>query len=134
MSVSGDCTGRGLGTPDAWTSCSNWNTPVGSALCDGTASAFYGDLMSEDGVMVLADGSVMTRDDVVTALAEAPPWSSYDIDDPRCVPLGDAAAALVYTGTGRRDGSDDFVGVMTSVYVRRDGRWALALFQQTPKP
>ncbi len=104
------------------------------ALCDGTASAFYGDLMTEDGVMVLADGSVMTRDDVVTALAEAPPWSSYDIDDPRCVPLGDAAAALVYTGTGRRDGSDDFVGVMTSVYARRDGRWALALYQQTPKP
>ena len=51
------------------------------------------------------------------------------------MPIGEDSAALVYVGTGHRDGdSPSFVGVMTSVYVRRDGRWRLAIYQQTPKP
>ena len=44
------------------------------------------------------------------------------------------AAALVYTGRASRDGSADFVALMSSLYVRRDGRWRLALYQQTPVP
>jgi hypothetical protein len=49
------------------------------------------------------------------------------------VDAGDGAAAVVYVGTGYRDGDQPaFVGVMSSVYVRRDGTWRLALYQQTP--
>ena len=103
------------------------------SLCDGTGSTFYDDLMTDDGVMVLADGSVMDKDTVVASLEHAPPWQSYDIDDPRVVDAGDGAAAVVYVGTGYRDGDQPaFVGVMSSFYVRRDGRWRLALYQQTP--
>ena len=103
------------------------------SLCNGTGSAFYGDLMTDDGLMVLADGSVMDRDAVVASLEHAPPWQSYDIDDPRVVDAGDGTAAVVYVGTGYRDGDQPaFVGVMSSVYVRRDGTWRLALYQQTP--
>ena len=106
-----------------------------ASLCDGTGSEFYGDLMTESGLMVLANGSVMTRDDVVDALAQAPPWARYEIDDVRRLQLGEGATALVYTGTGYRSGNDlPFVGVMTSVYVRHDSTWKLALYQQTPKP
>ena len=105
------------------------------SLCDGTGDVFYGETMTNDGVMVLADGSVMTRDDVVAALGEAPPWVSYELDEIRVVPIGEDSSALVYIGTGHRDGNaPSFVGVMTSVYVRRDGRWRLAIYQQTPKP
>lgn len=104
-----------------------------ASLCDGRADEFYGRTMSDDGVMVLANGTVMTRDDVVGALRQAPPWASYEMDDVRVVPLGDDAAALVYVGTGHRDGDDPpFIGVMSSVYVKRDGGWKLALYQQTP--
>lgn len=103
------------------------------SLCDGTGSAFYGDLMTDDGLMVLADGSVMDRDAVVASLEHAPTWQSYDIDDPRVVDAGDGTAAVVYVGTGYRDGDQPaFVGVMSSVYVRRNGSWRLALYQQTP--
>ena len=102
------------------------------SLCDSTGSAFYGDLMTDDGLMVLADGSVLDRDQVVASLSDAPPWHSYDIDDPRVVDSGDTAA-LVYVGTGYREGDQPaFVGIMSSVYVRQDGRWRLALYQQTP--
>ena len=106
-----------------------------ASLCDGTGDDFYGATMTEDGVMVLADGSVMSRTDVVAALGQAPPWASYEMDEIRVVPIGEDSAALVYVGTGHRDGdAPSFVGVMTSVYVRRDGRWKLAIYQQTPKP
>ena len=102
-----------------------------SALCDGSGSAFYGDLMTDDARMVLANGVVMDRAQVVEALAGAPAWDSYSIDDPRLIGLHADAVALVYTGTGQR-GDQRFVGVMSSVYVRIDGRWRLALYQQTP--
>ena len=46
---------------------------------------FYGRTMTADGVMVLTNGSVMTRDDVVAALGQSPPWASYEMDDVRVV-------------------------------------------------
>jgi hypothetical protein len=105
-----------------------------TSLCNGTGDDFYGQTMTSDGVMVLANGTVMARDDVVAALGQAPPWSSYDMDDIQVVRIGEDSAALVYVGTGHRDGEPPFVGVMSSVYVKRNGRWKLALYQQTPRP
>ncbi len=103
------------------------------SLCDVTGAQFYGDLMTDDGIMVLADGAVLDRDAVVASLEHAPPWQSYDIEDVRLVDAGADSAAIVYVGTGYRDGDQPaFVGVMSSVYVRQDGRWRLALYQQTP--
>ncbi|WP_336921021.1 nuclear transport factor 2 family protein [Aquipuribacter sp. SD81] len=103
------------------------------SLCRGTGDAFYGGLMTDDALMVLADGTVLDREAVVASLADAPPWDDYDIADVRTVrPTGDVAT-LVYTGTGRR-GDTTFIAVMSSTYVRRDGRWRLALYQQTVRP
>ena len=94
--------------------------------------AVYGDLMTDDGVMVLANGVVMDRNAVVDSLEHAPPWQSYDIDGHRVVGIGPDSTAIVYLGTGYRHGDQPaFVGLMSSVYVRLDGRWRLALFQQT---
>jgi hypothetical protein len=102
------------------------------ALCDGTASDFYGRLMTSDALMVLATGRAMTRDEVVSALRDAPPWGGYDMADLRLVTTGQDSAALVYRGTALRDGEVAFVGSMTSVYVRVAGSWRLALYTQTP--
>ena len=105
------------------------------SLCDGTGAGFYGSLMTEDGVMVLAHGQAMTRDEVVQSLGQAPPWQSYEITEVRTVALESGDAALVYRGTARREGDqDEFVALMTSVYTRVDGRWRLAVYQQTPVP
>ena len=103
------------------------------SLCDGTGAEFYGRMMTDDAVMVLANGAVMTHADVVESLADAPPWKSYSIDDPTTVSMGRNVAALVYTGTGSRGEGQDFVGVMSSTYVHGGGEWKLALYQQTPK-
>ena len=105
------------------------------SLCNSTGSDFYGQLMAGDGVMVLANGQVFSRQDVIDSLSEAPPWRSYEIDDERLIPLGDSAAVLVYRGTAYRDDpSPAFVALMASVYIRRGAGWALASYQQTPIP
>lgn len=102
------------------------------SLCNSTGAQFYGDIMTDDGVMVLANGVVMDRDAVIGSLGHSRPWQSYDIDDHRVVGVGPDSAALVYLGTGYRHGDQPaFVGLMASVYVRQDGRWRLALYQQT---
>ena len=102
------------------------------SLCDGTGDEFYGSIMTEDGRMVLANGAVMTRSDVAEALRQAPPWKSFDIDDPRITAIADDVVVLVYTGTGHRDEGDSISAVMSSVYVRGSTGWKLAHYQQTP--
>ncbi|MBD3942694.1 nuclear transport factor 2 family protein [Microbacterium sp. NEAU-LLC] len=105
------------------------------SLCDGTGSEFYGRLMTADGAMVLAHGMVLDRDAAVDSLNDAPPWRTYEIHDERLIPLGDDHAILVYTGRATRDGDEAaFTALMSSVYVRQDGDWRLALYQQTPVP
>ena len=101
------------------------------ALCAGTGSAFYGALMTEDAMMVVATGQVLTRDEVVTSLEGATPWASYSLADIRLVMAG-AGAALVYAASARRDGAEPFAAAMTSVYVVTDDGWRLALHTQTP--
>ena len=101
------------------------------SLCDGSGSTFYGSLMAPGGLMILANGQVLSRDEVVASLADAPTWASYEITNARMVTINDESVAIVYLGTGHRSGSDDFVGIMTSVYTRRDDGWQLQLYQQT---
>lgn len=102
------------------------------SLCDGTGSAFYGTLMVDGALMVLADGMTMSRDGVAAALQSAPPWASFTIEDPRLVSVSDQVAILVYLGTGFRTGGDAFVAVMSSTYVKKAAGWRLAAYQQTP--
>jgi hypothetical protein len=104
-----------------------------AALRDGTGADFYGSLMTDDGVMVLANGAVADRDAVVESLRGSPPWQRFEIESARVVAAGDGAATLVYTGRAWREESQPpFVGSMTSTYVRVDGGWRLALYTQTP--
>ncbi|WP_040493279.1 DUF4440 domain-containing protein [Ilumatobacter nonamiensis] len=104
------------------------------SLCDGTGHDVYGELMTAEARMVLANGVVMSRDDVVASLAHAPPWSDYTIDAPTATTIADDVACLVYTGTGHRDSGDDFTAIMTTVYVRHGSAWKLAHYQQTSAP
>ncbi|PXX59293.1 uncharacterized protein DUF4440 [Nocardia tenerifensis] len=105
------------------------------SLCDGTGAEFYGALMTGDAVMVLANGAVLDRGEVVAALKDSPPWRTYEIREPRLVDVGVHSKILVYTGVGYRDGDEPaFTGRMSSVYLRAGGEWKLALYQQTPIP
>ena len=47
------------------------------SLCSSTGADFYGEIMTEDGVMVLSHGFVLSRPQVIESLNDAPPWSGY---------------------------------------------------------
>ncbi|MGO4442160.1 nuclear transport factor 2 family protein [Mycobacterium sp. 2YAF39] len=102
------------------------------SLSNGTGDEFYGNAMTDGALMVLANGMVMDRDAVTSALGQSPPWTRYEIEDAKLVEIDSDTAALVYKGTGYREGADEpFVGAMSSVYTRGAGGWKLALYQQT---
>lgn len=102
------------------------------SLCDGTGDEFYGAIMTPDALMVLANGMVMDRGAVTSALGQSPPWARYEIEDVRLIDIAPVTAALVYTGKGWRDGADEpFVGAMSSVYHRTGDGGKLALYQQS---
>ncbi len=103
------------------------------ALSSDRGADHYAEAMTADAVMVVP-GMVLSRDQAVAAIGEAPPWSSFRIDDPRVVRLVDGAAALTYRATAQRQGSPAFEALMTTTFVRDGDRWRVALHQQTPLP
>ena len=101
------------------------------ALCEQRGGSFYGELMTDDGLMVLVNGYVLDRDAVVASLNDSPAWDSYEISEPRLVALGEDAAALVYRARAQRGSDAPFEAIMTSVYRHIDDEVRLALSQQT---
>ena len=104
----------------------------GQALVSGKAAEFYGRLLTDDAQMVVP-GMRVDKQMFVQA-AGGDPWQSFRIEDARVLQLTEDCAALTYKATGTRPGRPEYVALMTSIYVARDGTWRLAHHQQTPMP
>jgi len=109
-----------------------WERRGWESLCRGTGAEFYGELMTEDGVRVLAGGTILNRDEVVRSLGNAPPWDTFRIEQPRLVRAGSDSSVLIYRGHAERGGAEPFQAMMSSVYVKSDSGVRLTCYQQTP--
>ncbi len=103
------------------------------ALSSADCVQFCEQWLADDAVMIVP-GMVIDRATFLQAVAREPPWANHHIAEPKVVQLTDDSAALVYRVKAQRDGQPEFAGLVTSVYVKRAGRWQLALHQQTPMP
>lgn len=102
------------------------------SLCESRGGRFYGDLMTEQAVMVLVNGMVLDRETIAASLDDSPPWSAYELDDARLLPTGTDSAALLYRATASRAGDPEpFLALMSSHYRMLDGRLRMTLYQQT---
>lgn len=101
------------------------------SLCESRGGSFYSDAMTEDGLMVLVNGDILDRVTVAATLDHAPAWDSYEILEPRLVPIGRKAAALLYRARAQRGEEEPFEALMASVYEVIKGEPRLALYQQT---
>src|SRR5699024_12673678 len=73
--------------------------------------------------------------DALPILDGAPAWESYELTEPRSIPVTADTAALVYRATAHRgDLPEPFTALMSSLYTRIDGRPRLVLYQQTAIP
>jgi hypothetical protein len=97
-------------------------------LAGGTGDAYRARLT--DDAVVVVPGAAITREQCAFAIDATPGWEEFAIQDERVVELGPDAAFLTYRWTSRR-GEETYTALMSSVYVRRDGEWKLALHQQT---
>jgi hypothetical protein len=101
------------------------------ALSSDRGASFYRDNMADDGLMVFP-GTLMNKAEALAAITSAKPWAAHQLSDITVVELGADAALIAYRATARREGAEEYRAMMTSVYVRRAGRWLLALHQQSP--
>jgi uncharacterized protein (TIGR02246 family) len=99
-------------------------------LSEGDAD-HYRELLSDDATVVVP-GMALDKDACVAAIEEADGWDDVVMDDVRLTTPADDVAAVTYRFSGRRGEAAPYVALMSSVYVVRDGRWRLALHQQTP--
>jgi uncharacterized protein (TIGR02246 family) len=103
-----------------------------AALSGPDGASFYQDVMAFDGLMVFP-GLTLDKPATMRAMAAERPWSSHRLEDVAVIDAGNTAI-VTYRSTSRRPGQDEYRARMSSVYVRRDGRWRLLLHQQSPDP
>jgi hypothetical protein len=100
------------------------------AILAGRGGTHYARAMTRDALMIV-EGAVLGRDDVMGAFASAPAWEAYEIHEPAVVRLGDHAGILAYRAVARR--GDDVANLrMSTTYLYDDGAWHVAAHQQTP--
>ena len=101
------------------------------ALSCGRGGEYYREHLADNALMAFPFG-VMSRDAAIEAIESAPPWATFEIEDPQVVALTDDSAVVVYRATAQRAGQEPYSAVISSTFVRRDGAWKLAFHQQTP--
>lgn len=87
--------------------------------------------LAEDAV-VIVPGAILDKDATITAMAQSPGWSRFDVEDVRLVELADGVAAVTYSFRAHRAPDTDYSAVLTSVYARDGDAWRLRIHQQTP--
>jgi hypothetical protein len=102
-----------------------------AALASGNGAAYYREHLAPDAAMAFPFG-VLTREQAIDAMAQAPPWAAYELRDERVVRLTPDAGVVVYAVEARREGEEPFRAVVSSTFVRLDGAWRLAFHQQSP--
>lgn len=91
----------------------------------------YRDVLASEVLMLLPGGMVLDDRDRVIDSMQGAPWDEYRLSDERVIHLGGDCAVVAYRARARR-GGQDYEALFNSTYRREDGRWRLALHQQTP--
>lgn len=100
------------------------------AILAGHGGQHYAREMTRDALMIV-EGAVFGRDDVVRAFAGVTPWDSYEIHEPALIRLEEHSGILAYRAVATR--GDETVQLrMTTTYLYGDGAWQVAAHQQTP--
>ena len=95
---------------------------------------YYQRNLADAALMVFPDpAGVQVKDEILSAVAGASPWTDVALEEHRVMELSNDAALVTYKATARRAGEPKpYRARASSAYVH-DGRgWKLAFHQQTP--
>lgn len=104
------------------------------ALCTTREEAkqFYGALLTEDAVMLFPGGTRIEGKEEILESIGAQPWSSFQLDAPQVLSLGESSGIVVYKATAQREGSSAYEALISSAYTFDGKAWKMAFHQQTP--
>lgn len=92
---------------------------------------FYESVLRQDAVMLFPGGlRIEGRDRILESLGTQP-WQSFRIENSKVISLSEGVAAVTYQVTAERQGSNPYVALVSSTYVRSK-TWQLVIHQQTP--
>jgi ketosteroid isomerase-like protein len=93
---------------------------------------FYDAMLRDDAVMLFTGGlRLLGKKDILASFA-AQPWQHFTMEDPKQLELAEDVAVLVYRVTARREGTAPYRALVSSTYTNTQGKWKLAVHQQTP--
>lgn len=96
------------------------------SLTKSQGADFYGEIMIKDAVMIL------DYDTITASLNASEPWDTYEIKQPKLLPISADTATLIYSANASRENnSEPFQATMASTYTLVEGEIKLALYQQT---
>ena len=95
------------------------------------ATAFYSEVLASQPVVLLTNGLRITDRQQIVESMGGPPWTAFEIIEPREDYLGDDAGVLTYQVRADRNGTP-YSALLTSVYAKEDGAWKLKVHQHTP--
>ena len=95
------------------------------------ATAFYAKTLASEPVVLLTNGLRITDRQQIVESMGGPPWTSFEIIEPREDYLGDDVGVLTYKVRADRGGTP-YSALLSSVYAKESGEWKLKVHQHTP--
>ena len=93
---------------------------------------YFEENLAEEAITVIEPMGFIDKDHAVHATAKKP-WTHVQMADVELRELTADCVILAYHGKGSMEGvTDPYRGSIASTYVRRDGRWQLALTAHQP--
>jgi hypothetical protein len=94
---------------------------------------FYRENLAEKCMVVFTEMSgLKTREEVAAMITEPRRWQDLNLEDKKAVDLSDSAVLLSYKARARRSNGERYEALVSSAYVKENGRWRMAFHQQTP--
>lgn len=92
----------------------------------------FRDHVADEAIMVIEPMGFIDKQQFVAMPAEKP-WIDVEMSDVRVRQLSPDCVILAYHGQGRHEGDEEpYRGSIASVYLKRDGKWQLALSSHQP--
>jgi len=94
---------------------------------------FYSEHIADNALTVMDSMGVIEKQQAVEMSAKAKPFQNVEMKDMVLKQIGPDCVALTYHGQGKPEGSSEpYLGSITSVYLRQDGHWKLAVTTHQP--
>ena len=94
--------------------------------------SFFQDHMADGAISVIEPMGFLEKRQAVEMAADKP-WKDVEMLDVHVQEVTPDCVILAYHGQGSRDGDEKpYQGSIASTYVKRDGRWQLALSAHQP--